>query len=355
MTSMTQDTAVVIGGVDCHAEFHQVAAIDAQGRLLGTSFFTATERGYQHLLEWLRGHGQLREVGVESTGAYGAGLARYLTAAGVPVVEVNQPHAHTRARRGKTDAIDAEAAARKVLAGETTSVAKDTTGAVEAIRHLHVVRASAVKARSAALHQLSSLLVTAPAELREQVTAKTLKGKVRACLDLLPDPAKMHTPLEAAKHALSTLARRIRDLDGEIADLEAQLQTLVAGAAPRTTRLLGVGTIHAAQLLITAGQNVTRLRDEASFAHLCAADPVPASSGKTLRHRLNPGGDRAANRALHLIVVVRLRYCERTRAYADRRTTEGLSKKEIIRCLKRYIAREIYHALRADLTALQPA
>ena len=191
--------------------------------------------------------------------------------------------------------------------------------------------------------------MTAPAELRESLPCKTLLGQARQCARLRPDPKRLAEPLHAAKFALRSLALRIVALDREIGQLDQALEELVRRAAPRTTSLLGVGTHHAGQLLVTTGQNIERLRSEAAFAHLCAADPIPASSGLTRRHRLNRGGDRSANRALHMIAVVRLRYCPRTRVYVARRTAEGLSKREIIRCLKRYIAREVYQALSADL------
>jgi transposase len=342
-------TAVVFGGVDCHARAHHAAALDDRGRRLSECAFPATRAGYAELLGWLRRFGAVEVVGVESTGAYGAGLTRALTRAGVRVVEVNQPHPHTRHRRGKSDAVDAEAAARKVLSGEATAVPKDTTGAVEAIRLLRSARASAVKARAAAVTQLGELLVTAPAALRERVPGKTLRGRAAYCARFRPDLGGLADPLHAAKLALRCLAERVHALDLEIAALDRHLAALVAATAPRTLALLGVGPGHAGQLLVSAGQNVQRMRSEAAFAHLCGAAPIPASSGQTVRHRLNPGGDRAANSTLHMIAVVRLRYCERTRAYAARRAAEGRSKREILRCLKRYIAREVYHALRADL------
>jgi transposase len=291
---------------------------------------------------------------VESTGAYGAGLTRALTGAGVRVVEVNQPHPHTRHRRGESDAVDAEAAARKVLSGEATAVPKDTTGAVEAIRLLRGARASAVKARAAAVVQLGDLLVTAPAALRERAPGKTRRGRAAHCARLRPNAARLAQPLHAAKLALRCLAERVHALDAEIAELDRHLAALVGATAPRTMALLGVGPGHAGQLLVSAGQNLARLTSEAAFAHLCGAAPIPASSGQTVRHRLNPGGGRAANSALHMIPVVRLRYRDRTRAYARRRAAEGRSKREILRCLKRYIAREVYHALRADLARTPP-
>lgn len=349
---MTNSNLEVLGGIDTHTDSHAAAAIDAQGRLLGTHEFPTTAAGYQRLAVWLHSFGRLRAVGIEGSGSYGAGLCRYLQAGGSTVVEVNRPHTHTRARRGKTDAVDAEATARKVLSGECTTIPKDTTGIVEAIRQLHLARASAVKARTSALNQLGELAITAPTTVRSSLTAKTLAGKANQAAGWRADRERIHDPIQAATLALRSIARRVRDFDEEIAQLDEQLTALVRQAAPHTLTLLGIGPVHAAQLLITAGQNIDRLHSDAAFARVCAAAPIPASSGKTTRHRLNPFGDRDANRTLHLITVVRLRYCDRTRAYADRRSSEGLSKREIIRCIKRYLAREIYHALRTDLQQL---
>jgi transposase len=349
---MTDVETTVIGGVDCHLETHHAVAIDAQGRRLGDQSFPANRCGYHQLLTWLRHFGPIQAVGIESTASYGAGLTRSLVAAGCRVIEVNQPHRHLRYRHGKTDVIDAEGAARKVLSGEAITLPKDTSGSVEAIRQLRLVRASAVKARSAALVQLGQLITTAPAAFRERLTACTsLHAQATRCARMRADQADLQQPLQAAKLALRSLSLRILALDREITSFDAHLDTLVTSVAPRTTALLGVGTHTAAQLLITLGQNAERLGNEADFAHLCGVAPIPASSGKTQRHRLNTGGDRQANAALYLIAVCRLRYCERTRAYATRRTAEGRSKRDILRCLKRYIARQIFHTLRADLAA----
>jgi len=350
MDSMTKVDRDVVVGVDAHTDTHDAAVLDDCGRLLATRTFQADPAGYRELLGWVQSFGRLVLIGVESTGSYAAGLTRYLRAAGVEVREVNQPHAHTRRRRGKSDPIDAEMAARHVLADHSIVVAKDTTGIVEAIRQLRVARDGAVKARSAALNALEGLTVSAPDELREQlVTRKTLRGRATLCSRFRPDQARLHEPIHAARAALRSLARRVIDLDAEIAVLDQQLKRLVAAAAPTTTARIAVSTGHAGTLLVCAGQNIQRMRSEASFAALCGASPIPVSTGRTDRHRLSYGGNRDANRALHMIAVCRLRYCQRTRAYAKRRTAEGKTKTEIIRCLKRYIAREIYHALLADL------
>jgi transposase len=353
MGSMNDERACVVGGVDSHADTHEVAALDERGVLLATSSFAATSVGYRALLGWLRRFGEVDRVGVESTGSYAAALTRYLVAEGVVVLEVNQPHPHTRRRRGKSDKIDAELAARHALSVQTSAIPKRTDGIVESIRQLRVARDSAMKARNAAVVQLGSLLITAPTELREQlIERKTLVGKATLCRRLRPDTTQLADPVNAAKSALRSLARRIATLETEIKELDKQLAPLVTQAAPRTVELLGIGIGHAGRLLVSAGQNIDRLRSEASFAALCGASPIPVASGKTNRFRLNRGGDRQANHALHMIALTRLRYCPQTRAYLDRRTAEGKTKREIIRCLKRYIAREIHHSLTADLTAL---
>ena len=349
-----QETRVV-GGVDAHADSHHAAALDERGALLGTEGFATTMDGYGELFGWLSSFGKLAVVAVESTGCYAAGLVRYLRSRGVPVLEVNEPHAHARRRLGKSDPIDAELAARVALSGKADAIPKRTDGIVESIRQLRLARQSAVKARSAAMVQLRDLIVTAPQPLREQLSEpRTIRGKANLCRRLRPAMGELELPSQSARLALRSLARRIQTLDEEIDALDKQLERLVRDAAPRTTALLGISTGHAGQLLVSAGQNIERLRGESSFAALCGAGPIPASSGKTSRHRLNYGGDRDANRALHLIAVCRLRYCPRTRAYAKRRSAQGKTKPEIIRCLKRYIARQTYRTLTADLTSLRP-
>src|SRR6266545_2689083 len=336
---MTDFGGSVVAGVDAHTDEHHVAVVDAQGRLLGAAAFPTTAEGYAGLISWVRG--------------YAGGLVRALQTGGIRVVEVNQPHPHARQRRGKSDPLDAELAARAALSGTATAVPKQTSGIVEAIRQLRVVRGGALKARTAALQQLDDLVITAPEQLRRQLRhGRTLKARAALCLKLRPDIERIDEPAQAAKLALRSLARRIRELDTEILELDRQLEQLVNAAAPRTLQLFGVGTQGASQLLVTAGQNIQRLRNEAAFAKICGAAPIQASSDRTKRHRLDLGGDRQANRALHMIAVCRLRHCKRTRAYATKRTADGLNRREILRCLKRYIARETYHTLRADLEAL---
>ena len=351
--SMPDQQQAVIGGIEGHTDFHVAAALDPLGRVLGTESFPATRAGYRLTHTWLASFGPITTVGVESTGSFGAALTRSLIDQGCRVIEVNQPHPHLRSRRAKNDTIDAEAAARKVLSGEATAAATDTTGIVEAIRQLSITRNSAVKARAAALCQLGDLLVTAPAALRNQLdTRRTPQGTAAVCARLRPDTNRLADPAQAANPALRSLGRRLAQLGAEADELGRRLDRLVATAAPTTLSRLGCGTHHTATLLVAAGHNIDRLSSEASFAHLCAAAPVPASSGRTQRHRLNFAPNRSANRALHMIVIVRLRYRERTRSYTDRRLAQGKTKKEAIRCLKRFVAPQLHRTLRADLATL---
>jgi transposase len=349
MTSMTHDVPEVTGGVDTHGLTHHAAVIDSVGRHLADQEFPTTIRGYRDLLDWMRSHGTLIAVGVEGTGAYGAELARVLTAGGVAVVDVDRPDRKTRWTKGKSDPIDAYAAATAVLSGRATGVPKSRDGVVESLRVLRVARRSAVKARTQAMNQIRGLLVSAPAMLREQTTGLDRAVLIRALTRLRPGE-DLSRPLAATRAALRRLARRHQALDVEIAELDAEIGPLVTQAAPALVEMFGVGPETAGQLLASAGDNPERMRSEAAFAHLAGVAPIPASSGRTHRHRLNRGGDRAANNALHTIVLVRMRFDERTRAYVQRRTKQGLSKKEIMRCLKRFVAREVYRALTTQPT-----
>jgi transposase len=347
----------IVGGVDTHSHAHHAAVALMNGARVADAEFPATSEGYARLLAWMGSFGRLHAVGVEGTGSYGAGLARYLRGQGVKVIEVSQPDRRQRRAKGKSDPLDAYAAADAVICGRAAAIAKAGDGIVEAIRALHLARAGAIKARTAAINELKNLLVTAPASLREQLTGTGNPALIAACARLRPG-GDLAAPRQATKAALRSLARRCQALTAEITALDSQLTPLVTTACPALLTIGGVGTETAAQLLITCGDNPDRLRCEAAFAALCGVSPIPASSGKTSRHRLNRGGDRQANRALYMIVLGRLGWCPRTRAYAARRTTEGHTTKEIIRCLKRYLARAIYRALTRPNTArkdLEPA
>jgi transposase len=347
MPSITPDEAAieVVGGVDTHQDTHTAAVIDQVGRVLGTQQFPATTAGYCALLAWMRDFGRLLRVGIEGTGAYGAGLARWLRNEQVEQVEVDRPDRKTRRFQGKSDPIDAIQAAKAALAGDRIGTPKQRDGRVEALRNLRVARRSAVDQRADTQRQLKTLIVTAPDELRTRLRGLTVKQLIATCAGLQPDPADAAAPATAATIALRSLARRHQQLSAEIADLDELLEPLVAAINPGLLAVHGVGPDVAGQLLVTAGENHDRLTSEAGFAMLCGAAPIPASSGKTTRHRLNRGGDRQANAALYRVVLVRLRWDPRTRDYMQRRTKDGLSKKEIIRCLKRYVARELYQLI----------
>jgi transposase len=342
----------VIGGVDTHKDVHVVAAVDGTGRILGTAEFPSTIRGHRSLLTWLNRFGSVLRVGVEGTGAYGAGLARYLAEAGVEVVEVDRPNRQTRRRKGKSDPVDAEAAARAALSGEASGQPKGGTGVVEMIRALRVARRSARKARVQAVNQIRDLIITAPDELRSTLRDLTLKQVTDRAVRWRPGPVT--SPTAATKLALSVLARRYQTLGAEIDQLDVELGRLVAETASSLLERKGLGTDTIAALLVAAGDNPQRLKSEASFAALCGVSPVDASSGKQQRHRLNRAGDRQANEALWRVVLVRMSTDPRTKDYVARRLKEGKSKKEAIRCLKRYVAREIYRDLIASLAPTTP-
>jgi transposase len=335
-------------GVDTHGEVHVACAIDQLGRHLGTVGVATTTRGYRELLEWAQRLGEVQAFGVEGTGCYGAGLTRFLTAQDQVVLEINRPDRSARRRRGKSDLVDAEAAARAVLAGQATAIPKTGDHLVEMMRCLRVARATAAKARTQTVNAMRALVVTAPAELREQLRELSIGRLARTAARLRPGP--ILTTAAATKLALRQLGQRYEVLEAELAAVDTELDRLTALAAPGLRRLCGVGPEIAGALLVAAGDNPERLRSEAAFSMLCGASPIPASSGKTVRYRLNRGGNRQANTALYRIVVVRLRWHQPTRAYLVRRTREGLSKREIIRCLKRYVAREVFAALQAPTT-----
>ncbi len=284
---MSKDDRIVFGGVDTHRDVHMAVVVDSTGRVLGTAPFRADAAGNQQLGDWLGSHGRVVRVGIEGTGSYGAGLARYLTEAGVEVTEVNRPNRQLRRRLGKTDATDAQGAARAVLNGQATAVPKSGNGRVEAIRMLSVARRSATKARTQAINQLHALVVTAPDQVKHQLERLSAKARVKACAGFRSRTATI--TVTYAKAALRSLARRYQALTAEIEELTTQINHLCAQVNPALLAASGVGADTAAVLLVTAGDNPERMRSEASFAALCGASPVQASSGRTIRHRLNPG------------------------------------------------------------------
>lgn len=344
-----QQATIVVAGVDTHKDTHHAAVLDLAGRAWGSREFPTTPTGYRELLTWVASFGVIDKIGIELTGSYGAALTRYLVTAGVEVVEVNTTDKATRARRGKDDAIDAHAAAQKVLSGMAEATPKDTTGASEAIRQLTAARDLAIKQRTQTMNQLRALIVTADQDLRENLRNLTRARLLNTLRSLRPNHTRLADPLQATKVTLRRLAWRVHYLDAEINDADTELETLVAATAPTLLARPGIGTHSAARFIITAADNAGRIHSSAAFARLCGTAPIPVSSGKTHRMRLHRGGDRRANSALHLTVIRRIRTDPATRAYITKKNAHNRSKKDAIRCLKRYLAREVFNALKADL------
>ena len=335
----------VVGGVDTHADVHVAAAIDHNGGLLGIESFTADQAGYESLVGWLVGFGEVTRIGVEGTGSWGVGLARFLHSQDVVVVEVDRPNRQKRRKVGKSDPTDALAAARAALSGEASVTPKGRNGPVEQIRVLMVARRSARQQRIQTLNQLRHLVFTAPEQIRVRFKDRYKTSLVTEAANMRPnkgsDPVTFTTNL-----VIRNLARRIRGLNTEMGEIDRMLAGLIAETAPSLLELHGVGTDTAASLLVTAGDNPERLGSEGSWAHLCGTTPLPANSGKvTNRYRLNRGGDRQANAALYRIVLTRMSSDPDTRAYVTRRRAQGLNTAEIMRCLKRYVARQTFKHL----------
>jgi transposase len=347
VTSILQAEPIgkVVVGVDTHKYVHTAVAVDVVGGVQGTTSVSADRGGYEQLDTWASQFGQVLAFGVEGTGSYGAGLASHLRRHGHKLVEVNRPDRRVRRQRGKSDPIDAENAARAVLAGTATATPKSAEGTVEMIRHLKIARDGAVKARTQAMVTLKALIVTIPDELRQQLQGLPKMTLIERCAGLRPGPVT--SPAASAKHAIRAMARRWKDLHDEIKEHDALLVELTKTHAPDLVDAFGIGADTAAEVLVTVGDNPERIRSQAAFAKLAGVCPVPASSGKTNRHRLNRGGHRQLNSALYRVVIVRMRFHQPTIDYVTRRTAEGKTKQEIIRCLKRYLAREIYQYVKA--------
>ena len=345
IASAAPEGTIVIG-LDTHKHLHVAVALDELGARLGELTISADSAGYAALAGWAEGLGRPREFGIEGTGSYGVGLASFLRRRGHAVIEVNRGDRRGRRANGKSDTLDAEAAARAVLAGEARAVPKSADGACEMIRQVKIARDTAVKARTQALITLKCIVVNAPAELREQLAHLSDKKLIDRCAALRPGPIDSTTA--SAKHTLRALARRWLTVAEEIQGHDRVLEQLTAAVAPSLRDGFGIGADTAAEMLIVFGDNPERIRSEAAFAKLCGVAPIPASSGKTTRHRLARGGHRQANSALYRVVIVRMRFHQPTIDYVTRRSQEGRSKREIIRCLKRFLAREIYRRVMAD-------
>jgi transposase len=345
-TAIVGSTRPVIGGVDTHLDQHVAAVVDRVGGLLGVERFAVTPAGYRQLVAWMRAFGPVDRVGVEGTGSYGAGLTRHLRRAGIAVLEVTRANRQERHRHGKDDDLDAINAARGVLAGTAHAIAKDTTGSSEALRVLVGAQRSAKQARISAMVQLRHLMFTAPDDLRDRYARLSRKDLTIECARMRPRPEANQARF-ATKVAAVTLAGRVQELEREIDELDALIAPIIKQTCPALLNVYGVGTDVAANLLVAVGDNPERIRSEAAFAKMCGVAPLPANSGKrTNRHRLNPGGNRQANSALWHVVLTRVSQREpRTHAYLTRRREQGLSNPEIFRCLKRYVAREIFIAI----------
>lgn len=336
------ETCAVVGGVDTHKDLHVAAIVDEQDRVLGTRSFATTRQGYRQMLTWMRSFGAVQRIGVESTGSYGAGLLRFLQQAEVTVLEVTTPDKQDRRKRGKNDDLDAQNAAHAAFAGKRTVTPRSRDGMIEALRVLVATRKTAVTARRVALQMIHNTIVAAPDGLRDQLRAMTRMQLVRTLAAWRPDLTAYREVEAAYRISLKSLGRRYLELHDEIADLDIMIAAIVDELAPNLVARNSIGPVAAAQLLLTAGGNPDRMRSEGSFAALCGVSPVPASSGKTVRHRLNRGGDRAANSALHIIAIGRLRTDQRTKDYVARRIAQGHSKLDAIRAVKRYLAREVF-------------
>lgn len=343
MQTLTENRTKITLGVDTHRDIHVAAVLDARGAVIETSEFPAAVNGYRDLVCWARSFGPIDSAGIEGTGSWGTGLARYAAEEGVEVVEVNRVNRQHRRRHGKSDTADAIAAARAVQSGEATAKPRGRSGAVEGLRTNRVACRSAVKARTQAINQLRSLIVTAPEQLRSSLNAKPIKKIVATCCRFRVCGMD---ELNTTKHTMRSLARRIQFLDTEIADLKSVRKQLVEAAAPPALLAEhGVGPKVATDLLIAFGTNPARIHSDAAFAALCGVSAVDASSGRQQRHRLNRGGDRQANNALWRIVTVRMANHPETRAYIARRIAQGKTKREAIRSLKRYTARHIWRIM----------
>ena len=336
----------VVGGVDTHRDFNVAAVVDMNGGLLGVESFPTTAGGHRSLSSWTSAFGTIERVGIEGTGAYGAGIARHFCAVDVAVIEVDRPNRQKRRQHGKSDQFDAIEAARGTLSGRCEGRAKSGDSHAEALRALLVAKRSARSTRIRTIVQLRHVMFTAPDELRARLGSLSATQLVNEAAKLRPQ-AGGDVVMRATKTTASILARRVRALDAELAIIDAQLGPIVKAAAPDLLNIFGVGVDTAAVLLVTAGDNPQRIASEGAWAMMCGIAPVPATSGKTAnRFRLNNGGDRHANNAIWRIVITRLGQHEpRTIAYMTRRLAEGKSKRAIIRSLKRYVARETFPAL----------
>jgi len=340
--TMLADGVEFVIGVDTHKQTHTAAIVDRLGGVSKTFEFSAGPAGYREVLGRVTAPGGVRVWGVEGTGSYGAGLTEFLQDAGERVVEVERPGRPRRRNGAKSDAIDAVRAARHVLASEHL-IEPRRGGEREAVRVLLATRNGAVVARTKALNHLQALVVTAPQRLRSRLEGLSTTQLARQASRLRLG-ADQPVEYQATVRAMRACARRGLSCGEEATELEAELERILADQVPHLLAEPGVGPISAAAIYL-AWSHRGRIRNDAAFAALAGVAPIPASSGQTTRHRLNRGGDRQLNRALHTITLSRLGCHPETRAYATRRLAEGKTNREIRRCLKRHLARRVYKLL----------
>ena len=352
--SMLAELVEVVIGVDTHKDTHTAAVVDARtGGVLARVTVAADPDGYAELSVLAEQHSGLRAWALEGTGGYGAGLARHLERAGELVVELDRPKRPARRGGAKSDPIDAERAARDALA--RTRLAQPKTGAERAALQMRLTaRRSAIEAAGDAQRQLHALVIAAPEVVRARFRGQRTRAMLTTAARLRPTAGSGDIEVATALTVLRDLARRARFLEAEATAHEADIRAIVRSWRPDLLELTGVGPIVAATVL-TAWSHPGRCRSDAAFAMLAGTAPIPASSGRTVRYRLNRSGDRQLNRALHTVTLSRLQRDERTRAYADRRRAQGKTDREIKRCLKRYIARELYRRLETPPSALDTA
>ncbi|GAB2324825.1 IS110 family RNA-guided transposase [Streptomyces variabilis] len=335
----------VVIGVDTHKHVHVAAVMDTIGGILATLTIPTDTGGFRQLADWAASFGKVLAFGIEGTGSYGATLTSFLRRAGHKVVEAGRPDRRLRRMNGKSDILDAENAARAVLAGFATATPKTADGEAEMIRQLKIAHDQAVEQRAAAMVTMKAILVHAPDALRRETAGKTQVSLARHLAALRP--RRLEGPEDALRHTLRTLAKRWQYLDAEAKELTKMIGDLVQRVAPQLLEPFGIGVDTAAEILVVTGDNPERIKSEAALAKLAGIAPVPTGSGMTSgRHRINHGGHRQLNAAIYRTVIVRMRFHQPTIDYVARRTAEGKTKREIIRCLKRYVIREVYHLLR---------
>lgn len=348
---MAQKKTGVILGADTHKRFHTIAIIKETGEELAACSFDASAKGYRKALGYARGFGVVLRAGIEATGSYGSGLSSYLGKEGIECYDVYAPDKKRRRLVGKDNEKDAFQAAQAALSYTRCAKAKDRSGDVEALRLMEAAYGQLVKQRTAAVNALKASLVTLPDGMRTRLEGHPTAALVKACAAFRTTRSPKD-PVAGAKTALRSLARTVSFLNEEIAVLEKQVDACARSLLPNTTALYGVGCHGAVKFLNAAGKNIGRMKGDASFSMLCGTSPVPASTGDTYRYRLNRGGDRQANSALYIMALNRIRACEKTQAFIEKKMGEKKSKKDAIRALKRYLAREVYSALKVDLALL---